>query len=101
MSWQWLDSRTIRHSDGHTIELKSGSWKIPMDIEPRFASMLDGIAGVRLIRTGLEFAASIAPAMSNSMMESKNSKDTNSGIAIKPGQRSRPVLTLNKEKVTG
>lgn len=99
MPWQWLDQRTIRHTDGHTIELKSGSWKTPMDIDPRFASILDGITSVRLIRAGLEFAASTNPGASKTVRGWKNPSSDNSDSAGKPTQRSRPVLSLKKEKI--
>lgn len=87
MPWTWLDKHIIRHSDGHRIELKGGTWREPMDIDPSFSSNMNNLETVRLIRTGLQFASSnpcrVKPAAAPVYKSPKN----------------RPVLSLKKKNL--
>ena len=56
MSWEIQHSKLVVHSDGHKIELKSGTWAEPYDITPQFVKGTSALDSVRLIREGLAFA---------------------------------------------
>lgn len=57
MEWQLSSSKVIVHDQGHSIELKSGSWQEPFDIHPRIKKGTPSIQAARLIREGLAFAS--------------------------------------------
>lgn len=56
MKWKLSSKKLIVHEDGHSIELKSGSWRSPMDIHPKFARNTSPLEIAQLIREGVEFA---------------------------------------------
>lgn len=61
MEWQFKSSRVLIHRDGHTIELKAGSWREPFDIQPVINKGTSSSEVARLIREGLAFAAKSKP----------------------------------------
>ncbi len=56
MKWKLKSKNLIEHEDGHTIELKAGSWRSPMDIHPKIVRGTPAIEIAKLIREGLDFA---------------------------------------------
>ena len=56
MSWAFQTFKTIRHSDGHTITLESGSWEDSKDITPRISQSVRTVEAMTLIREGVAFA---------------------------------------------
>ena len=56
MKWTLKSKYLIAHEDGHTIELKAGSWRSPMDIHPKIVRGTPAVKIAQLIREGLDFA---------------------------------------------
>ena len=56
MKWKLESKYLITHEDGHSIELKAGSWRSPMDVHPKIAKGTPAVKTAQLIREGLDFA---------------------------------------------
>lgn len=56
--WQYIDRKTIAHTDGHRIELRSGNWYEPEEVLPKFMEDTSAVTSAKLIREGLAFAES-------------------------------------------
>jgi hypothetical protein len=56
MKWKLESKNLIVHVDGHSIELKAGSWRAPMDIHPKIVRGTPAVEVAQLIREGLSFA---------------------------------------------
>ena len=56
MKWKMVSRNIVVHEDGHKIELKSGSWRAPMEIHPKIVRGTSAVEFAKLIREGLDFA---------------------------------------------
>lgn len=74
MKWKMKSRSLIAHEDGHTIELKGGSWRSPMDIHPKILRGTPTIEIAKLIREGLEFAYKASMPATSSIRGSRENK---------------------------
>ncbi len=57
MAWSMHSRKRVVHKDGHAIELVSGTWRVPYEINPVIRRGTNSVETARLIREGLVFAA--------------------------------------------
>lgn len=56
MNWKVKTKNLVIHRDGHSIELKAGSWRDPYEIHPKIVKGTPALETVKLIREGIEYA---------------------------------------------
>ena len=56
MEWFFEDDYCVKHTDGHSIVLRSGEWHNPTLVIPKLIAIDDPKIGSQLIREGLRFA---------------------------------------------
>jgi hypothetical protein len=59
VSWKFVNENSIKHDDGHIIDLLEGTWAQPTEVKPRFAKNIDIIIIPRLLREGLKVSSNL------------------------------------------
>lgn len=54
--WFYLNSLTLTHVSGMTIQLRQGSWVAPRGIDMKCAAEISGDESARIIKAGLAYA---------------------------------------------
>lgn len=92
--WEFIKHEELKHIDGHTLLLVSGSWQYPLEVTPVIVTEMPAVETSRLIRSGMNFARKNSLSKASQLrQQQQTSKQTKTARITK---NNRPVLSLKR-----
>ena len=93
--WTFVKHEELKHIDGHTLLLVSGSWQYPLEVTPVIKTEMAAVETSRLIRSGMNFARKNSLSKA-SQLKQQHKKTCEKSKVSRTTKNNRPILSLRK-----